>query len=122
MSGSLRWSLPLLSAGQAQKEVTHNEAIAAVDRVLHLAVSSRSAQEPPAVVTPGDTYITGTDPTGAWAGSAAVVATFDGFGWVMTRPRVGCLAWVIDETRFVVFTGPEWSVCAWAPPPLQVAE
>ena len=30
-----RWSLPLLAAGQAQKEMTHNEALSLLDLVVH---------------------------------------------------------------------------------------
>ena len=122
MSESLRWSLPFLAAGQAQKEVTHNEAIAAVDRVLHLAVASRRAPEPPATALPGDTYIIGADPVGVWASRPAMVATFDGMGWVITVPRVGCLAWVMDEMQFVVFTASGWSAGGWPAQGLRIGE
>lgn len=113
MSQSERWALPFLASGQAQKEVTHNEAIAAIDRVLHLAVTSRSLSGPPAPALVGDTYIVGADATGAWTGNSAMIATFDGVGWVITAPRIGCLTWIIDEVQFAVFTGAGWTVGGW---------
>lgn len=40
--------LPFLAAAQAQKHVTHNEALALVDLVVQLAVVSDSVNAPPA--------------------------------------------------------------------------
>lgn len=120
MSESLRWALPFLATGQAQKEVTHNEAIAAIDRVLHLAVISRDALEPPPTASPGDTYIIGADPIGVWAGNPAKVASFDGLGWTITAARIGCVAWVIEEGQFAAFTGSGWSQGGWPTQGLQI--
>ena len=54
MSETIRHELPLLSFGQAQREVTHNEALLLVDRLLHLVALSRSLAIPPAAPAPGD--------------------------------------------------------------------
>jgi hypothetical protein len=113
MGESVHWALPLLAAGQAQKEITHNEAILAIDRLLHISVRSRSAAEPPAAAVAGDRHIVGPDPAGDWAGNAAMLADFDGGGWTMTAPQTGCLAWVADEAQFAVFTGSVWSTGGW---------
>ena len=40
-------SLPYLAPAQAQKHVTHNEALGLLDAVVQLAVQSRSQTEPP---------------------------------------------------------------------------
>lgn len=113
MNESTRWALPLLAAGQAQKEITHNEAILAIDRLLQLAVVTRSRSEPPADASSGDIYIVGPAPTGAWAGRTGELAAFDGSGWTMTAPRPGCLAWVGDEGEFSVSTVSGWSNGGW---------
>ena len=102
MSETIRHELPLLSSGQAQKEVTHNEALLQVDRLLHLFALSRSLPAPPAAPAPGDAYIVAADPTGAWAERSGTLAHFDGFGWVFTAPVRGCLAWIADESCFSV--------------------
>lgn len=113
MDETTRWALPLLASGQAQKEVTHNEAVAAIDRLLHLAVVSRSVSTPPGTATPGDSYIIAAAPTGAWSGAAGQLASFDGAGWTVTSPKSGCLAWVADEQQFAVFSSAGWLVGGW---------
>jgi hypothetical protein len=113
MGETTRWALPLLASGQAQKEITHNEAIVAIDRVLHLGVVSRSISTPPGTVEAGDSYIIGALPTGAWSGAAGQLASFDGAGWTVTVPKPGCLAWVADEQQFAVMSVAGWLSGGW---------
>jgi hypothetical protein len=108
MMETQRWALPLLAAGQAQKEITHNEALLAIDRWLHAAVVSRAATAPPETATPGDCHIVGPDAVGEWQGQQAALAMFDGFGWTLSQPRTGCLAWVCDERLLVIFDDGQW--------------
>lgn len=98
-----RFGLPLLATGQAQKEVTHNEAIAAVDRLLHPAVVSRQQLEPPPSATAGQSWIVPAGATGAWAQRDDCLATHDGFGWQFDVPRAGMFAFVADEAGFVAY-------------------
>ena len=120
MSESVRHALPLLAAGQSQKEVTHNEALVAIDRMLHPMVVTRTLSVPPATPVSGDTYIVAATPGGAWTGHAGALATYDGFGWVFTNPVRGCLAWVADEAGFSVFDG-GWSSGGWPAAGLRIA-
>jgi hypothetical protein len=108
MTQTQRWALPLLAAGQAQKEITHNEALLAIDRWLHAAVVSRSVMAPPEAAQPGDCYIVGSEAAAEWQGRQAALAMFDGFGWTLSTPRNGCLAWVGDERLLVVFDDGRW--------------
>lgn len=103
----------LLAAGQAQKEVTHNAAVAAIDALLHLAVVSRTATTPPVAPAAGSAWIVGPSPTGAWAGAAGRIAVFDASGWSFVAPRAGCLAYVVDDGLFAVFTATGWAADAW---------
>lgn len=112
MTETSRWNLPLLAAGQAQKEITHNEALLAIDRMLHLAVVTRTCNDPPYNATPGSTFIIGPAPTGAWRDFSAMVASSDGLGWTLTTPRSGCLAWICDEAVLAVFHGNCWLALA----------
>src|SRR5215213_4910455 len=50
-------ALPLIAAAQAQKYVTHNEALFAVDALLHCAVKDKDLAAPPASPAEGDRYI-----------------------------------------------------------------
>ena len=47
MDATPRWGLPLLFAGQAQKEIFHNEALMLVDALLHGRVESADLGAPP---------------------------------------------------------------------------
>ncbi len=112
MAETARHALPLLSAGQAQKEVTHNEALLKIDRLLQVAVVTRGISVPPAVPVANAAYIVGPAPGGSWAGQAGRLASYDGFGWVFTDPVRGCLAWIIDEGCFAIFDT-SWSDGDW---------
>lgn len=120
MSETIRHGLPLLSAGQAQKEVTHNEALVAIDRQLHLAVESRGLALPPAAPIAGSAYIVAAGASGAWAGQSGKIASFDGYGWHVTAPVKGCLAWVADEAAFSVYDG-DWSLGGWPADGLRIS-
>jgi hypothetical protein len=112
MNETPRHRLPLLAAGQAQKEVTHNEALLALDRQVQLSVISRQLAAPPAAASAGAAYIVAAPGSGAWAGHAGAIASFDGYAWHFTDPVIGALAWVGDEGVFSVFDG-GWSADGW---------
>ncbi|PXW66023.1 DUF2793 domain-containing protein [Methylobacterium sp. B4] len=102
-------ALPLIAAGQAQKHVTHNEALALLDALVQLAVLDKDRTAPPPDPTEGDRYlIAASDPSGAWAGWAGRIARFQDGAWLALRPRAGWLAWVADEADLYTFTGTVW--------------
>jgi hypothetical protein len=92
MDETARYGLPLLSAGQAQKEVTHNEALLQIDRLLHVAVAARGLNVPPPIPILNVAYIVGGAPTGAWETRADCLAWYEGSSWRFTDPVRGCLA------------------------------
>ena len=47
MSNSPNLALPYIAANQAQKHVTHNDAVALIDGLLQLSVLSRGLNAPP---------------------------------------------------------------------------
>lgn len=103
MSRTVRHQLPLLEAGQAQKEVTHNEAVQGIDRLLHPVVQSRALSSPPALAVIGQGWIVGEGAQGAWSGQAGSVAILEAFGWVFVAPRPGLTAWIVDERAMSVW-------------------
>lgn len=111
MGTTIRHELPLLTTGQAQKDVTHNEALLAIDRQLCLTVTSRGASLPPPLPIADERHIVGPDAAGPWAGRSDAIARRDGAGWSFWVPVQGALAWIIDERQFAVFDG-GWS-SAW---------
>lgn len=103
-----RHGLPLLAPGQAQKEMFHNEALSAVDALLHAAVESVGTTEPPADPTAGQSWILGAAPSGAWAGHAQALACWTEGGWRFHRPAAGMRV-MMRGTRVPV----EWDGAAW---------
>jgi hypothetical protein len=78
---SANLSLPYILAAQAQKHVTHNEAIRALDAIVQLAVLDRDLAAPSGSPAEGDRYIVADAPTGAWAGRAGDIAAFQDGAW-----------------------------------------
>jgi len=87
-SASPRFGLPLLFAGQAQKEVFVNEAHALTDALLHPAIEGE-ADAPPAAPAAGECWLVGDTPTGNWADHAGEIASFQPGGWIFAAPRDG---------------------------------
>ncbi|MDP3898899.1 MAG: DUF2793 domain-containing protein [Mesorhizobium sp.] len=99
---------PYILPSQAQKHVTHNEALRELDIVVQLSVLDRGLGAPPVTPVEGDRYIVGSPATGAWAGHAAEVAAWQDGGWRFAAPSNGWLAWVASEDRLLVFDGADW--------------
>lgn len=104
-------ALPLLQAAQAQKHVTHNEALVALDTLVQLAVLDKDLTAPPASPAEGDRYlIAGACPTGAWAGWAGRVVRYQDGVWLSFVPRTGWLAFVTDDLDLYTYTGGGWAL------------
>jgi hypothetical protein len=94
---SARHQLPYLSAGQAQKELTHNEALALIDLGLHASAVTFGMNVPPSSPAPGTCWIIGATPTGAWAGQAGALACWTSSGWRFLAARTGMRVWLEDQ-------------------------
>ena len=101
-------ALPLLSAAQAQKHVTVNEALARLDGLVQLSVKDRDLAAPPASPADGDRYIVAAGGTGAWTGWDGDVVLFSGGAWLRLLPQEGWRVWVEDEGVLLVRVGGAW--------------
>lgn len=109
MSDTPSLALPLIAAGQAQKHVTHNEALATLDTVVQLSVKDRDLTVPPVSPTEGDRHIVAAGATGAWTGQAGKVAVLRGGAWAFHPPAEGWCPWVADEDALLIFDGAAWT-------------
>lgn len=90
---SARLGLPLLVPGQAQKELFHNEALAAIDLALQASVVAVGLDQPPAAPAPGQCWIVGTAPAGDWSGQASALAGWTAGGWRFVAAVEGMAVW-----------------------------
>ncbi|MGN6058016.1 MAG: DUF2793 domain-containing protein [Sphingomicrobium sp.] len=110
MSGTPRLGLPFLSAGQAQKEIFHNEALQTLDLLIAGAVEEAARADPPASPAPGDCYIVGANPTGEWAGKQDCLAGFTTSGWRLIPPRDGMTVFVRSIAVWAVYRAGGWEL------------
>ncbi|MEZ0243825.1 MAG: DUF2793 domain-containing protein [Sphingomonas sp.] len=103
-----RLALPMLQPGQAQKEMYHNEALARLDLAVQPAVIAAGGNIPPEEPEPGQAWILGGAPTGAWAGNARAIAGWTAGGWRFLAPHEGMTAWVVEDAGFAVFSEGSW--------------
>jgi hypothetical protein len=101
--------LPFIMAAQAQKHVTHNEALRLLDGLTQISVLDRDLAAPPGSPTEGARYIVASGATGLWAGWAGDVAFYASGAWLRLPARTGWAVWVQDEARIVVRIGSVWT-------------
>ncbi|HCA27477.1 MAG TPA: hypothetical protein DEP05_07555 [Betaproteobacteria bacterium] len=101
-------SLPYITAAQAQKHVTHNEALRALDVLAQLNILDRDLSTPPASPADGDRYIVAAMANGDWTGKEDQVAAWQDNAWRLYAPRQGWLAWIADEGIILSYDGSSW--------------
>lgn len=110
-----RLKLPMIRPGQAQKELSHNEALVAVDMLTHAGAIAIGLNSPPTTPQIGQSWIVGTAPTDDWAEKAGYLAGWSDAGWRFVQPVEGMTVWVVQETLYARFSGENWrlgEVCA----------
>ncbi|KPF83793.1 hypothetical protein IP78_01265 [Brevundimonas sp. AAP58] len=122
-SHSARLTLPYVAAGQLQKHVTVNEALARLDTLTQLSVVSRTtAVEPDSVdsvdspdsvdsVAEGDLYILPAEAVGQfWSDwNTGDLVRAESGGWVRVPVPVGAMALVQDREELVVREAGGWN-------------
>lgn len=107
-SSTPRLGLPLLAAGQAGKELTHNEALSLLDLLVQGAVQSAGTVAPPAAPLVGQCWIVGSGATGAWAGQAGRLAGWTAGGWRFVDPADGMEVWDVSRAIPIAYRGGVW--------------
>ncbi len=101
-------SLPLIQVAQAQKHVTHNEALRLLDILVQLSVASADDLGPPPGAVEGDRHIVPDGATGDWAGQDQNITWLQDGVWQFVTPQEGWRADNLATARQLRFDGTQW--------------
>jgi Protein of unknown function (DUF2793) len=107
---SPRHALPYLHVGQAQKEITHNEALARIDALLYPIVEA-TLSAPPTDLTlanDGQCWLVSETATGSWLDKNGQIAVWSGGSWRYIRPVEGMAVWNIALEKRIVYAQSAW--------------
>lgn len=103
-----RLGLPVIAPSQAQKHVTHNEALQMLDRLSQLVLTGVGTEAPPAAPSPGEIHAVGPAPTGDWAGQSGMLAQWVESAWHFMTPQEGWSGWDVERQKSVVYGANGW--------------
>lgn len=109
---SARLSLPLLAPGQAQKEMTHNEALTRLDMMVQSVVVAVAPAAIPADPQPGQCWIVGAGASGVWHGQDGALAAWTEGGWRFALPFEGMMVWSLADGMTVIRRQGVWETGA----------
>lgn len=101
-------ALPYLLPAQAQKHVTHNEALQRLDALVQLVIAG-TLSSPPANAAEGECYWTAAPAAGDWSGKEGRLAFRQDGSWIFMTPRSGWRAFDLQRGRLVVFSEDVWN-------------
>jgi hypothetical protein len=108
MTDTPNLGLPFIEGSQAQKHVTHNEALRILDAAIQVAVLDLSRTSPPSSPAEGERHVVATGATGAWAGHGNAIATWQDGAWAFLVPKSGWCVWSVADNVVFVFDGTHW--------------
>src|SRR3954468_10962227 len=108
MTDTPNLGLPFIEASQAQKHVTHNEALRILDAAIQIAVADLTRTSPPVSPAEGERHVVASGATGAWAGHGNAIATWQDGAWAFLVPRAGWCVWSVADNVVFVFDGTHW--------------
>ncbi len=104
-----RFGLSYILAAQAQKHVTHNDALRLLDGIVQASVVNRTTSTPPGSPAEGATYIVASGATGAWAGWSGDLAIYVDGSWYRLQAVPGMRVWDLGADELVVRLGSAWT-------------
>lgn len=110
--------LPLLFAGQAHKEITHNEALVLIDVLLCGCVEGVVSDPDSVEADEGKAWIIGPSPLGSWTGHATSIAISTAGGWRFAPPVIGMRVHDRVSGSMRIYDGSAWLAPAAIPDPV----
>lgn len=112
--------LPFIVPDQAQKHVTHNEALQRLDALTQLVIHAILTQ-PPASPADGSCFAIGAGASGLWSGRDGKIGIFQDGAWDYVQPQAGWMGWLASTGKAVRYDGSAWvPVASPLPADLQV--
>ncbi len=108
-TSSPRHQLPFLAAAQAHKEITHNEALARIDALLHPVVEGKTGLPP--ILAPqdaGQSWLVDAGATGEWQGKDGQIAYWTGGSWRYIAPTEAMRVRNISTDTEILRIGNDW--------------
>ena len=109
-SVTANFALPLLFAGQVQKEFFINQAFATIDALLQLTIEDIAAQ-PPSEVTDGQVFLVAASAADDWTGKDDNLALRIAGAWQFLAPTEGMKAFNRATGQFVLYNA-GWKTAA----------
>ncbi|HVV63278.1 MAG TPA: DUF2793 domain-containing protein [Pseudolabrys sp.] len=119
MTDTTNLGLPNIEAAQAQKHVTHNDALRMLDALVQLAVADRDLSTPPASPAEGGRWIVKATGTDAWIGHDNAIAAWQDGAWQFYAPQTGWRVYVADEGVLLAWNGTAWGDVSTVPSEMQ---
>jgi hypothetical protein len=108
MTDTPNLGLPFIEGSQAQKHVTHNEALRILDAAIQVAVLDLTRTAPPSSPAEGERHVVAAGATGAWAGHGNAIASWQDGAWAFLVARTGWCIWSVADNVVFVFDGTHW--------------
>jgi Protein of unknown function (DUF2793) len=109
MENTGRFELPLIMPSQAQKHVTHNEALTLLDGLIHLVIKTQGDTAPPASAAVDDAFLVGAPAAGAWFGQEGKLAFNTDAGWRFAAPVRGIIAFFAAANELRIYEQGVWT-------------
>ena len=100
--------LPYILPSQAQKHVTHNEALQRLDALTQLTIIA-SLSTPPSDPQEGTCFHVTASPVAAWVGKSGKLAFRQDGDWIFITPKDGWRGWFAAEDRLKIHNGTDWA-------------
>ncbi|MEP2103204.1 MAG: DUF2793 domain-containing protein [Parasphingorhabdus sp.] len=103
-----RFSLPLLAAGQAHKELFHNDALLLLDFLIHPVV--QAVADDPQDLSPaaGQCWLIGPAAVAEWSGKDNQIAGWSDGGWHFIKPQETMKIMVIESKQSALYHDGNW--------------
>lgn len=121
MTDTANLKLPFIDGSQAQKHITHNEALRILDAAIQIGVLDTDRTAPPLDPADGERHVVASGADGAWTGQEDAIATWEDGAWRFLAPKPGWCLWSAADDAMLVYDGAMWRALQGGASPLDNA-